>query len=337
MELNSDQFVLLKRPVGVPDTSVFGLEHVALADKLNKNELRLQGVYFSVDPYMRGRMNDSKSYVAPFELNAPLEGGVVARVDESSSPDFKVGDLVFGQLPWATEMIVSDSTVRKVDTDSAFASEYLGILGMTGLTAYFGLLKIGQPKAGETVVISGAAGAVGNVVGQIAKLKGCRTIGIVGSAEKADLLRNRFQFDDAINYHGASDLGEQVKRACPDGVDIYFDNVGGQISDAVIENMNFQGRIVLCGQISLYNSKEIPLGPRLQPLLLTRSILMQGFIVGNFKSEFPEATKVLKEWLADGKLESSETIVEGFKNLPNALIGLFSGKNVGKMLVKAIH
>lgn len=335
MKLSSEQFVLLKRPVGIPDESVFGLEEVVIPTELKENELRLHGLYFSVDPYMRGRMNDAKSYVAPFALNQPIEGSVIARVGESKTPDFKEGDLVCGQLPWATEMVVTSEKVRKINTKDALASEYLGVLGMTGLTAYFGLLKIGQPKAGETVVISGAAGAVGSVAGQIAKIKGCKVIGLAGSDEKATLLKERFGFNDAINYKKTPDLTSRLKQACPEGVDIYFDNVGGAISDAVMQNMNFQGRVVLCGQISLYNAKEIAIGPRIQPLILTRSILMQGFIVSNFQAQFPEATEELSKWLADGKLESKETIVEGFSNLPKALIGLFSGKNIGKMIVHA--
>ena len=337
MNVNTEQFVLLKRPVGVPDASAFGLKKSTIKSDLKSNELRLHGLYYSVDPYMRGRMNDAKSYVAPFNLNQPIEGSVVARVAESKSSGFKVGDLVFGQLPWATEMVIAEAQVHKIDTNSAMASEYLGVLGMTGLTAYFGLLKIGKPKAGETVMISGAAGAVGSVAGQIAKIKECKVFGIVGSDEKANHLIEQFKFDGAINYKKTQDLANQIKKDCPNGIDVYFDNVGGTISDAVMQNMNFQSRVVLCGQISLYNSKETPVGPRLQPLLLTRSILMQGFIVGNFKSEFPEATKELTRWLTDGALESSETIVEGFDHLPEAFIGLFSGKNIGKMIVKAMH
>ena len=335
MSIKAERFVLRKRPTGVPDESTFGLEQVTVASELKANELRLHGLYYSVDPYMRGRMNDAKSYVAPFALNQPIEGSVIARVADSKSQKFKTGDLVFGQLTWATEMVVNADSVNKIDTTDALASEYLGILGMTGLTAYFGLLKIGQPKTGETVVISGAAGAVGTVVGQIAKIKGCKVVGIVGSDEKAKLIKDRFGFDASIDYKTAKDLTSEIKSACPNGVDVYYDNVGGTISDAVMQSMNFKSRIVLCGQISLYNAKEVPVGPRIQPLLLTRSILMQGFIVSNFQTQFPEAIADLTKWLHDGKIESSETILEGFGNLPKALIGLFSGKNTGKMIVKA--
>jgi NADPH-dependent curcumin reductase CurA len=335
MEIKAERFVLLKRPTGTPDESSFGLEQVNISSDLKENQLLLHGLYYSVDPYMRGRMNDAKSYVAPFALHRAIEGGVIARVVDSRSPNFKTGDLVFGQLTWATAMVVDATSVNKIDTTDSLASRYLGVLGMTGITAYFGLLKIGQPKAGETVVVSGAAGAVGVVVGQIAKVKGCRTVGIVGSDEKAKLIKEQFGFDSSIDYRTHRDLAEQIELACPTGIDIYYDNVGGCISDAVMQSMNFNSRIVVCGQISLYNEKEIPLGPRIQPLLLTRSILMQGFIVSNFQSQFPEAIAELSEWLRDGKIHPSETIVEGFESLPKAFIGLFSGKNTGKMIVKA--
>jgi hypothetical protein len=335
MTIKIKQFVLLKRPVGVPVESNFSLKTETISGDLKENELHLRGIYYSVDPYMRGRMNGAKSYVAPFALNEPISGAVIARVVESKKSGLITGDFVFGQLPWATEMVVDSSSVRKIDVQIGKASDYLGVLGMTGLTAYFGLLKIGQPISGETVVVSGAAGAVGTIVGQIAKMKGCKVIGIVGSGEKEKLLKDRFNFDGMINYKSKDDLVHLIKNACPNGVDVYFDNVGGEISDAVIQNMNFQGRIVLCGQISLYNSKEIPMGPRIQPILLTKSILMQGFIVSNFTEQFPEGLAELSKWVKEGKIEAIETIIEGFENLPKAFIDLFSGKNVGKMMVMA--
>lgn len=327
-------FVLSKRPIGLPDKTAFSLKQTNLKVDLKENELELHGLYYSVDPYMRGRMNDAKSYIAPFDIDQPIEGGVVARVVDSKDARFKKGDLVLGQLPWATEMITPSSKVQKIDATEATASQYLGVLGMTGLTAYFGLLKIGQPKPGETVLISGAAGAVGCVVGQIAKIKECKAVGIVGTNEKAKLLKDTFHFDETINYHDAKDLPVLIQKACPKGIDIYYDNVGGPISDAVMPAMNTHGRIVLCGQIALYNSKEIPTGPRVQPLLLSRSILMQGFTIGNYSSELVQATADLTKWLKEGKLKSSQTVVEGFTELPNAFIGLFSGKNTGKMIVK---
>ena len=336
--METKRFVLLKRPVGVPDESAFGLEEGVVPAGLKDGELRLHGLYYSVDPYMRGRMNAGSSYIAPFALNKPIEGHVVARVFDSKAANIKNGDLVYGQLPWATEMVVPHEMVKRIDLKDSLASEYLGVLGMTGLTAYFGMLKIGRPKPGDTVVVSGAAGAVGGVAGQIAKINGCRVVGIVGSDEKARLIKEHFKLDSSINYKKiltANALQDEIKKSCPSGVDIYFDNVGGPISEAVIQNMNTHGRIVICGQIALYNLKEIPKETELQPLLLARSISMKGFSVSDFEEQFPEATQQLSKWLSEGKIESSETILEGFDNLPKALIGLFSGKNIGKMIVKA--
>ncbi|WP_306416941.1 NADP-dependent oxidoreductase [Fulvivirga maritima] len=212
---------------------------------------------------------------------------------------------------------------------------YLGVLGMPGLTAYFGLMDIGQPKEGETVVVSGAAGAVGLVVGQIAKIHGCKVVGIAGSDEKIEMLKSEFGYDEGINYKTAGNMQEAVKKACPDGVDIYYDNVGGEVSDGVIMNLNFHARIPLCGQIALYNSKETPTGPRIQPMLLTRSVLMKGFIVGNYQDKFPEGMRKLGQWVREGQVKFTETIIEGFDQLPEAFLGLFTGKNQGKMIVQA--
>ena len=303
--------------------------------EIKTGEVLLQGMYYSVDPYMRGRMNDAKSYVPPFEIDKPLAGSVIAKVVQSKSDNFKMGDTVAGILPWQREMIADDKSLKIIDTTIAPASYYLGILGMTGLTAYFGLMQIGKPKAGETVVVSGAAGAVGVVVGQIAKIQGCHVVGIAGTAEKIKLLKDQFGFDEAINYKTTTDIKKAITTACPNGVDVYFDNVGGDISDAVISNINFHGRIPLCGQISLYNSTEEPTGPRIQPMLLTKRVLMQGFIIGNFKEQFPEGLKQMAQWVKEGKLKFTETIERGFEKLPVALIGLFKGENTGKMIVEA--
>lgn len=328
------QIVLAGRPHGVPTQENFRTETVSLPE-LKSDEVLIKGLFYSVDPYMRGRMNDVKSYSPPFKVDAPISGGIVGEVEESKSPDFKKGDIVVGMLPWATKSIASSKEIRKIDTSLAPASYYLGILGMPGLTAYFGLTDIGKPKSGETVVISGAAGAVGIVVGQIAKLKGCKVIGIAGSDDKINMLKDEFHFDEVINYKTTSNIGDAIKKACPDGVDVYFDNVGGEISDAVIANINFHARIVLCGQISLYNSTESEVGPRLQPMLLTRSVLMQGFIISNYQSRFGEGIIQLSQWVKEGKLTYKETIVNGFDKLPEAFIALFAGSNTGKMIVKA--
>ena len=332
--MTTEQIVLASRPNGLPVDKNFRKEEIELPE-LKTGEILLKGIFYSVDPYMRGRMNDAKSYVPPFELDKPLSGSVVAKVEESKSENYKSGDTVVGSFPWQKKFIASEKELTKIDTEIAPGSYYLSVLGMTGLTAYFGLMHIGKPKAGETVVVSGAAGAVGIVVGQIAKIQGCRVVGIAGSEEKINLLKNEFGFDEAINYNTTPDMNKAISKACPDGVDVYFDNVGGGISDAVIKNINFHARIALCGQISLYNSTETPVGPRLQPMLLTRSVLMQGFIVSNFQEQFPEGTKQLAQWIKEGKLKFTETIEHGFENLPKALLGLFNGDNTGKMVVEA--
>ena len=332
--MTTKQIVLSGRPVGMPVLENFQTNEVELPE-IKENEVLLEARYFSVDPYMRGRMNDAKSYAPPFEIGKPIAGGVVAKVLKSKSLDFKENDWVTGNLPWQQQSVAAGAGLMKIDATIAPASYYLGLLGMPGLTAYFGLMHIGKPKAGETVVVSGAAGAVGMVVGQIAKLHGCRVVGIAGSNEKVKLLKETFDFDEAINYKTTADIKKSITDACPKGVDIYYDNVGGEISDAVISQINFHARIVLCGQIALYNSTEIPMGPRLQPMLLTRSVLMQGFIVSNYQSKFTEGFNHLSAWLKEGKLIYKETVVKGFDKLPGALLGLFEGDNIGKMIVEA--
>ena len=332
--MTTQQIVLAARPKGLPVSDDFRLVQAEVPE-IKAGEILLKGMYYSVDPYMRGRMNDAKSYVPPFEIDKPLNGGVIAKVLESKSDQFKTGEVVIGNFPWQTAFISTGKEARKIDTGLAPPSYYLGVLGMTGLTAYFGLMYIGKPKAGETVVVSGAAGAVGIVVGQIAKIQGCHVVGIAGSEEKTNQLTTEFGFDEAINYKATTDMKKAIAAACPKGVDVYFDNVGGEISDAVIKNIAFHARIPLCGQISLYNSTEIPMGPRLQPMLLTRSVLMQGFIVSDFKDSFPEGIQQLAQWVKEGKLKTTETIEQGFENLPQALLGLFKGENTGKMIVEA--
>ena len=328
------EIILASRPKGMPSKNNFDFKDSDLPT-LEDGSLHLKGLYYSVDPYMRGRMNDAKSYVPPFKVGEPIEGAVIAEVLESKSPNFKKGDKVQARLPWKTEMVSKADKLQKIDDSIAPASYYLSILGMTGLTAYFGFLDIGKPIPGDTVVVSGAAGAVGSVVGQIAKIKACHAVGIAGSDAKVKMLKEKFGFDAAINYKTTEDIKGAIAEACPNGVDIYFDNVGGPISDAVIANVNFHARIPLCGQISLYNATETPKGPRLQPMLLTRSVLMQGFIIGNYSDRFPEGIKQLAEWVKEGKLTFEETIVEGFDKLPEAFLGLFHGDNKGKMVVKA--
>jgi NADPH-dependent curcumin reductase CurA len=331
--MKSNQIVLAARPKGLPTNENFRFENKELAD-IKDDEVLLKASYISVDPYMRGRMNDVKSYAPSFEVDQPIAGGVIAEVVESKSQSLKKGDIVFGMLPWATYSIEKGVNLRKIDTAYAPASYYLGILGMPGLTAYFGIMAIGKPKAGETVLISGAAGAVGIVAGQIAKIQGAYVVGIAGTDEKCKMLKEQFSYDDAINYNSSKILKKSIAAACTKGVDIYFDNVGGVITDAAILNLNFHSRIVLCGQISNYNNTEMPTGPSILPRLLTRSVMLQGFIVSNYSDRFNEGFENLAKWLGEGKLKYTETVITGFDNLPDAFLGLFSGKNQGKMLVK---
>ncbi|RXJ51233.1 NADP-dependent oxidoreductase [Gelidibacter gilvus] len=329
------QTILLKnRPKGTPTPSDFEFvkEDINLTPK--EGELLLDTVYVSVDPYLRSRMSDAKSYIPSFELNKPIHSGVVAKVTASKNDNFKEGEFVMGMLDWKTQQISSGKELMKVDGDKAPLSAYLGILGMTGLTAYLGLTQIGKPVAGETLIVSGAAGAVGSVVGQIAKNLGLNVIGIAGTDEKVALLKSKFGFDAGINYNTSTDIRADIAKAAPNGIDIYFDNVGGPISDAVLFNINKFSRTINCGAISVYNETELPQSVSVQPFLVKNSSLMQGFIVSDYEKKFPEAMQQLAEWLAAGKLTYTETVVEGFENIPKAFMDLFEGKNTGKMIVK---
>lgn len=324
---------LAERPSGVPDKNTFRFKDIEIPE-VQEGEVLLKTLYVSVDPYMRGRMRDVESYIEAFELNEPINGGIVAEVMESESSKFSVGDIVQGQLEWKKYQAVNPENVQSVNPNLAPISTALSTLGMTGLTAYFGLLYIGKPKEGETVVISGAAGAVGSVVAQIAKIKGCRVVGTAGSDEKVDYLENELGIDKGINYKKTDNMMAALKEACPNAVDIYFDNVGGELSDKVMKLINKHARIVLCGQIALYNKEEMAPGPRIQPQILTKSALMQGFIIFNYADRFKEGIKQLAAWYSEGKLLHKETVTEGFKNIPEAFIGLFSGENMGKQIVK---
>jgi len=326
--------ILLKnRPEGKPSLSDFEFVSEEKDLNINDGEILLEATYVSVDPYLRGRMSDAKSYVPPFELNKPIQSGVIAKVIDSKNEKFEVGDFVSGMLNWKTKQVSTGEGLLKVDPTNAPLSAYLGILGMTGLTAYLGLTQIGKPKKGETLVVSGAAGAVGSVVGQIGKILGLTVVGIAGTDEKIEMLKSKFGFDAGINYNTSKDIRADIAKAAPNGVDIYFDNVGGPISDAVLFNINRLARIIVCGAISVYNNTETPKSISVQPFLVKNSALMQGFIVSNYEDKFPEAMKHLSAWLADDKLTYTETIVDGFDNIPSAFIDLFEGKNKGKMIV----
>ena len=325
--------LLEKRPVGLPQLSDFTIVSNDI-DTVTTGELLLKTTYVSVDPYLRSRMNDAKSYIPPFELHKPISSGIIAEVIDSKNTAFEKGDFVTGMLEWKEFQKSNGEGLLKVDASKAPLSAYLGVLGLTGLTAYLGLTEIGKPKKGETIVVSGAAGAVGSIVGQIAKLYGCKVIGIAGTDDKVTMLKSSLGFDEAINYNKTKNMTAAIKEAAPNGVDIYFDNVGGPISDAVLLNIKPFARFIICGAISVYNNTELPKSISVQPFLIKNSALMQGFIVFNYAEKYPEAIKQISQWLAEGKLSYTETIVEGFDAIPQTFLDLFQGKNKGKMLVK---
>lgn len=325
--------LLEKRPVGLPQLSDFTIVSNDI-DTVTTGELLLKTTYVSVDPYLRSRMNDAKSYIPPFELHKPISSGIIAEVIDSKNTAFEKGDFVTGMLEWKEFQKSNGEGLLKVDASKAPLSAYLGVLGLTGLTAYLGLTEIGKPKQGETIVVSGAAGAVGSIVGQIAKLYGCKVIGIAGTDDKVTMLKSSLGFDEAINYNTTKNMTAAIKEAAPNGVDIYFDNVGGPISDAVLLNIKPFARFIICGAISVYNNTELPKSISVQPFLIKNSALMQGFIVFNYAEKYPEAIKQISQWLAEGKLSYTETIVEGFDAIPQTFLDLFQGKNKGKMLVK---
>lgn len=331
-QLKNRQVLLVSRPVGMPTEKEFEFKGVPMMDPQD-GQVVVRTLYLSVDPYMRGRMSDAKSYIAPFQLNEVIGGGVVGEVVESKSDLFQVGDKIIGMLGWQLYNTVDANTLRKIDETVAPVSAYLSVLGLTGLTAYFGLLDIGKPKEGETVVVSGAAGSVGMLVGQIAKIKGARVVGIAGTDEKCNYLLNELGFDAAINYK-SDNLEQNLEQACPNGVDVYFDNVGGPISDAVMNLLNDHARIPLCGAISSYNSTDANLGPRIQSKLIKTRSLIQGFVLSDYADRQTEGLQELGKWLSEGKLKYEETIVDGFDHVVEAFLQLFQGANLGKMLVK---
>jgi NADPH:quinone reductase len=331
--MDISQYVLASRPLGLPTADNFRIEKAVLSEP-GVNEVLLKTWYISVDPYMRGRMNIAKSYAPSWEIDQPVKGGIVAKVIESRSASLLAGDVVVGTLPWATYCIEKPENLRKIDISKTPPWYYLGILGMPGFTAYIGMMDICNPVKGETAVISGAAGAVGIVAGQIAKIHGCRVIGIAGSDEKCRVIKEEFGFDEAVNYKTARSIRKELAGLCPEGIDVYFDNVGGEITEAVASNLDFHARIALCGQISQYNNSKPYIGFSILPHLLTRSVKLQGFIVRDYSDRFGEALLQLSSWLNEGKLKFTETITEGFNKLPDAFLGLFSGQNIGKMVVK---
>jgi NADPH:quinone reductase len=328
------QFVLRARPVGMPKESDFELIEAPIPS-LTQGQLLLRTLFLSVDPYMRGRMTGIRTYADPVDIGQVMVGGTVGKVIQSTHPQFPIGDVVSGYWGWQ-EFAVSDGRgLQKLDTRIAPPSTALGVLGMPGMTAYFGFLDICQPKPGETVVVSGAAGAVGSLVGQIAKIKGCRAVGIAGTDDKVRWLTGEVGFDAAFNYKTTENYAQTLKELCPAGIDCYFDNVGGAITDAVLPLLNVRARMSICGQISQYNSNKPEPGVRPYIYLLTKQARAEGFIVVQFSDRIPEGVAQMAQWLKEGKLKYRETVIEGFENMPRALIGVLGGDNTGKMLVAA--
>ncbi len=328
------QIVLAARPHGMPQLSDFRLEEASLPQP-KPGEFLARVMYLSVDPYMRGRMNDRKSYLEPFSLGGVIVSGAVGKVVASNHPKFAAGDIVNGMFGWQDYAISDGKGVRKVeDRPGIPVTTSLGILGMPGLTGYFGLLSICDPQPGETVVVSGAAGAVGSLVGQIAKIKGCRVVGIAGSDEKVDYIRNDLGFDAGLNYKSTSDYYAALKSLCPDGIDVYFDNVGGPVTDAVFGLINTSARVSVCGQISQYNQTSAELGPRFLWKLIEKQAKVEGFLVFQFADKFREGLTQLTEWLAAGKISFRERFTDGLENAPVAFREMLEGANIGKQLVR---
>jgi len=303
---------------------------------LKDGEFLARAMYLSVDPYMRGRISQAKSYAAGVEIGGVMVAGGVARVVESKNPNFKSGDIVDVYMGWQEYVISNGKGIRKLDPSVAPVSTALGVLGATGMTAYFGLLDVCNPKPGETVVVSGAAGAVGSIVGQIAKIKGCRTVGIAGGDDKIEWILKDCGYDAAFNYKTTDNYGAKLKELCPNGIDVYFDNVGGAITDAVFMQINTFARMSICGQISQYNNAKPEMGPRLLGMLIVARAKAQGFLITDYMQRFAEGFAAMSGWLREGKIKYREDIVEGFENLPKAFIGLFHGENIGKRIVKVV-
>ncbi|MEP7009575.1 MAG: NADP-dependent oxidoreductase [Acidobacteriota bacterium] len=333
MTIVNRRITLASRPIGFPKVSDFQLDYSPLPS-LSVGEVLVRSVYLSLDPYMRGRMNAVPSDARPIALGEIMTGGAVAVVLESQNPRLRAGDAVAGMLGWQEYAAIEGREVRKIDPLLAPISTALGVLGQPGLTAYFGLLDVCKPQRGETVVVSGAAGPVGMLVGQIAKIKGCRVIGVAGSDAKVSWLIDEVGFDAAFNYKTDADFEHRLRDLCPDGVDVYFDNVGGSVSDAVVLLINPKARIAVCGQISQYNLERPEPGPRWLCQLIVKQAKVEGFLVSEFAERFPEGLEQLAAWLQEGKLKYREDIAQGIESAPQAFIGMLHGKNQGKQLVQ---
>ena len=326
------QIRLAARPVGAPKDSDFALTEGPIPSP-GPDEMLVRVVYLSLDPYMRGRMKDAPSYAPPVGLGEVMVGGAVGEVMVSRAEGYAAGDIVEGSLGWQAYACAKPAEVRRVDPALAPISTAVGVLGMPGLTAYFGLLDVGRPAPGDTVVVSAASGAVGAVVGQIAKIKGCRAVGIAGSDAKVAYVREELGFDAAINYR-TEDVDRALGAACPDGVQVYFDNTGGPITDAVFNHITRGARSVICGQISQYNLAEPDLGPRNLRVLIVHRARIEGFLVFDYADRYPEGLAALAGWIADGRLSYREDIAEGLEHAPAAFRGMLEGRNFGKQLVR---
>lgn len=330
------RIVLASRPVGEPDLANFSLIE-APVPALSPGQVQIETLYLSLDPYMRGRMSAAKSYAPPVEIGGVMVGGGVGRVVLSAHPDLTPGEIVQGHTGWQSQAIVDGTGLQKVDPALAPISTALGVLGMPGMTAYTGLLNIGQPKSGETLVVAAATGPVGSLVGQIGKLKGCHVVGIAGGAAKTRYLTEELGFDVALDHH-APDFAAQLAKACPRGIDIYFENVGGHVWEAVFPLLNDFARVPVCGLIAHYNEDGPRPGPDRLPQLmravLSKRLALRGFIVSDFAAQAEDFRRDVAAWLAAGRIKYKEDVVVGLENAPAAFIGLLKGTNFGKLLVK---
>jgi NADPH-dependent curcumin reductase CurA len=337
MTVTSRQLTLASRPIGVPSKENFELKKVNLAD-LKEGEVLLRTIYLSLDPYMRGRMSDAESYAEPVKVGDVMIGATVCQVEKSKNPKFAEGEWVLAHTGWQDYAISSGEGLTQLGKNPSKPSYALGILGMPGFTAYMGLLDIGAPKAGETVVVAAATGPVGATVGQIAKLKGCKVVGVAGGSEKCQYALEKLGFDACID-HKADDFAEQLKQACNNGIDVYFENVGGKVFDAVMPLLNSCARIPVCGLVSQYNATSLPDGPdrmfMLMGQLLRKRIKMQGFIIfEDYGAHYADFSKEMQKWLQEGKISYREHMVEGIENTIDAFNDMLSGKNFGKTVVR---
>jgi len=335
-ETEGKRITLAERPEGMPTEQHLKLESMPVPGPA-EGQMLLRTIYLSLDPYMRGRMSAAKSYAKPVEIGDPMEGGTVCEVVESKLDGYGAGDIVLARIGWQTHGLSDGTGVRKLDPAQGPITTAVGVMGMPGFTAYAGLLELGQPKEGETVVVSAASGAVGQVVGQIAKLKGCRVVGVAGADDKCAYVRDELGFDAAVNYK-EPDFPEQLAAACPDGIDVYFENVGGKVLQAVLPNLNEFSRMPVCGLIAHYNDTGAPEGPDQLPgfmrTVLTKRLMVRGFIQFDFAPLMPSFLKDMAQWLQDGKVRYREDIVPGLENAVSAFQGLLQGKNRGKLIIQ---